>query len=91
MTNPRLEVASTITTDRKARPRPERQPVDVLNLPDALLTIRTVCSVIGMSESSLRRAVRAGDFPQPIRRGTRCTRFISAHVSAWLRAQQVQS
>jgi len=68
----------------------EPQPLSVLQIPDAQLTIRTVCAVTAMSESSLRRAIKAGTFPQPVRRGPRCTRFIAADVSAWLRAQRVQ-
>lgn len=70
------------------KPRAELQPLAVLQLPDALLTTRTVCAVSSLSESSIRRGVAAGTFPAPVKRGKRCTRWVSRDVTAWLRAQR---
>lgn len=64
------------------------QPLDVLQIEDALLTIETVCAVTAQSPSSVCRGVAARTFPAPIKRGIRCTRWVSADVSAWLKSQR---
>ena len=73
--------------------RPQRlstQPLHALQIADALLKIKTVTAVAGLSESSIRRKVAAGDFPQPIKDGTRCTRWIAGDVTTWLKARASQ-
>jgi prophage regulatory protein len=67
--------------------RPSSQPLQAAQLSDALLRIQTVCAVTGLSASSVYRKVADRTFPSPIRLGARCTRFRSADVSAWVRAQ----
>ena len=79
------------TLSRSIRPRAQAQPLHVLQLADALLTIRTVCAVAGLSESSIRRGVTAGTFPAPVKRGKRCSRFIASDISDWLRAHRAQT
>lgn len=64
-----------------------RQPLSALAVEGALLKIDTVCAVVGMSPSSLRRAVAAHTFPEPLRIGTRCTRWRSDDVRRWLASQ----
>ena len=76
------------TSNRTGRREPT-QPVNVLQLDDALLKIQTVCAVTGLSASTIRRGVVDGSFPKPVKRGTRCTRWVSRDVSAWLKAQKV--
>ncbi len=67
--------------------RTAAQSVNALLCADALLKIQTVIEVTGLSESSIRRKVRVGEFPKPIKDGTRCTRWVAGSVSNWLRAK----
>ena len=59
-----------------------------LSAPDladlALLPRREVLKLTGRSASSIHELVRAGRFPQPLRDGTRCTRWQAGKVRAWL-------
>jgi prophage regulatory protein len=70
-----------------ARRAPSLQPLHAAQLADALLRLPTVEAVVGLSKTTIYTLVARGDFPQPIRRGNRCTRWRSADVTAWLRAQ----
>lgn len=63
------------------------QPIAAAELPDALLTIKIVGAVTGLSASSIYRKTATGDFPQPVRLGSRCTRWPAGAVKAWVRAQ----
>lgn len=65
------------------------QSLEAASLPDALLKIQTVGTVTGLSASSLYRKTAAGEFPEPVRLGARCTRWRAADVRAWLAAQVV--
>jgi prophage regulatory protein len=51
------------------------------------LRISTVESVTGLSKSTIYSKLANNEFPQPIRLGTRCTRFRASDVTAWLAAQ----
>ena len=77
--------------DGKRRPRRAHQiavqTLDSLKIPEALLRIRTVVAVTGLSESSIRRKVAAGQFPAPVKDGLRCTRWVAQSVTNWLRKQ----
>lgn len=63
------------------------QPLEAASLPDALLKIQTVATVTALSASSIFRKTAAGEFPEPVRLGQRCTRWRAADVRAWLAAQ----
>lgn len=63
------------------------QPLEAVQVEGALLKIDTVRAITGMSESSIRRAMAAGDFPAPIKRGPRCTRWPADALRTWLAAQ----
>ena len=65
------------------------QPLEAASLPDALLKIQTVTAITGLSPSTIFRKLAADppQFPEPVRLGTRCTRWKSASVRAWLAAQ----
>ena len=63
-----------------------QQPLDAATIPDALLKVGTVAAVTGLSSSSIFRKVAAGEFPQPVRLGKRCTRWRAGLVTAWLAA-----
>jgi prophage regulatory protein len=62
-----------------------KQPVTAALIPEARLRIQTVTQLTGWSASTIRRKMAAGDFPQPVRDGKRCTRWVAADVIARLR------
>lgn len=63
------------------------QPVAAAECDDALLQFHTVTALVGLGRSTIYRLVAEGQFPQPIKRGLRCTRFRAGDVTAWLKAQ----
>lgn len=79
----------TIPTINRQK-RPPLQTVQSLHIPEALLKIQTVIEVTGLSESSIRRKVAAGEFPAPVKDGLRCTRWVAGKVSNWLKAKGAQ-
>jgi len=70
--------------------RAPTQTIDSLRIPEALLKIQVVTAVTGRSESTIRRMVAEGKFPQPVKDGTRCTRWVAGQVSNWLKAKGAQ-
>lgn len=72
------------TTRRRSAPP---QTLQAVHIPEALLKVQTVVSLTGLSESTIRRRVEEGKFPAPVKDGTRCTRWVAANVSNWLRAR----
>jgi prophage regulatory protein len=70
--------------DRR-RNRAPAQSLHAVQIPDALLKIQTVVAVTGTSESSIRRGMAEGTFPQPIKDGLRCTRWVAGDITQWLR------
>lgn len=70
------------------RPRaPAKQPLHVAQVADALLRLSTVLALTALSKTTVYALLARREFPQPIRRGNRCTRWRSADVTAWLQAQ----
>ncbi|MBV8500765.1 MAG: AlpA family phage regulatory protein [Paucibacter sp.] len=63
------------------------QPIEAARVPEALLTIRTVQALVGLSPTTINRKVAAGEFVKPIRLSSRCTRWRAGEVTAWLAAQ----
>lgn len=63
------------------------QPLSVLQVDDAQLRLATVVAVTGLSPATIYRKVRAGEFPAPVRRGTRCSRWPAGKVRQWLTAK----
>jgi len=62
------------------------QPLDVLEVDDALLKQQTVSNICGMSRSTLytKMSEVPPTFPQPIRLGKRCTRWRAGDIKAYL-------
>ena len=58
------------TTEKKPR-----QSVKSLYIPEALLIMAVVKELTGMSEPTIRRRVKAGTFPAPVRLSARCIRW----------------
>jgi prophage regulatory protein len=64
------------------------QPLDALQLPDALLQIQVVVRATGLSVTTIYRKVAAGELAI-VKMGKRCTRFRAADVRAFIHAQGV--
>ena len=62
--------ADTTTTEKK-----HRQSVKSLYIPEALLIMAVVKELTGLSEPTIRRRVKAGTFPAPVRLSARCIRW----------------
>lgn len=62
------------------------QPIESATNPAALLRLSTVQALTGLSRSTIYTRIRAKTFPEPIKLGTRCTRFRAGDVTAWLEA-----
>jgi predicted DNA-binding transcriptional regulator AlpA len=60
-----------------------RQPLEVLQLPAALLRLETLAAASGLSLSSLYRRAAAGELPL-VRLGSRCTRVRSSDARAFI-------
>lgn len=74
----------TAPANRRA---PIPQPLLAAQIADALLRLPTVQALVGLSKTTIYALAAKGEFPQPIRRGNRCTRWRSGDVTAWLQAQ----
>lgn len=68
-------------------PRALRQPLDLINVPGALLRLELVEVLVGLKHSAIYKHIQAGSFPEPVRRGARCTRWTSCSIRAYLAAQ----
>ena len=83
-------MSEVIQTETGPVSKPRKLPQQSLHasqIDDALLRLRTVQALVGLSKTSIYMLVSRQQFPQPIRRGTRCTRWRSADITAWLQAQ----
>lgn len=67
--------------------RREVEPRNALAVPDALLRIKAVEELIGMSRATIYRMVQSGRFCRPIRLNARCVRWRAGDVQAWLQSQ----
>jgi prophage regulatory protein len=65
----------------------KQQPLHAAQIAEALLKLATVEALTGLSRSTIYARLSRNEFPQPIRLGTRCTRFRAGDVQAWLAAQ----
>jgi len=74
-----------LSTFKAARP----QKGHVMDLTDKYLTRKQVCETLGISTSTLRRMVDAGDFPQPIQISERRQLFRDIDVFDWLQERDL--
>ena len=81
------QMPATVPTRPDTKRAPSLQPLHAAQIADALLRLPTVVALTALSKTSLYGMVSRNEFPQPIRRGNRCTRWRSADVTAWLQAQ----
>jgi len=66
----------TETANRRHNRHPA-QSLHALQIAEALL----------LKIQTIRRRVAEGKFPQPVKDGARCTRWVAGDVANWLRAQ----
>ena len=69
---------------RPPRPQLKREGV----LMSELLTYREVAAQTGLHRSTIHRAVRAGRFPAPIRKGARTVAFLASEVRNWIASRE---
>lgn len=75
----------TANTNTEKKPR---QSVKSLHIPEALLIMSVVKELTGLSEPTIRRRVKDGTFPAPVRLSARCVRWKAETLQNWLKAQQ---
>jgi prophage regulatory protein len=83
----RREAMMPVTVPTQPKRTTAAQPLNAAQFADALLRLPTVQALTGLSKTTIYTLVARRDFPEPIRRGNRCTRWRSADVTAWLQAQ----
>lgn len=88
---------STARTHRVEPGKPGRghainpQPLHAVQIPEALLTLKTASAVAGISQTTIYRKVAADPtFPKLIKIGRRCTRIRAGDLTAWLTSQAVE-
>lgn len=64
-----------------------QQPLHAAQVAEALLRLRTVEAITGLSRSTIYAKLKAREFVEPVRLGARCTRWRAGDVQAWLAAQ----
>lgn len=84
--NESFELASPTRPARRLRDT-KPQALQAALVSDALLRIGVVEQLTGLGETTIRRKMATADFPQPIKNGTRCTRWRAGDVTTWLREQ----
>jgi prophage regulatory protein len=72
------QIESQRTTSRA------QQPIESAAHPAALLRLSTVQAITGLGRSSIYARVKAQTFPEPLRQGTRCSRWRASDVNRWL-------
>ena len=81
------EVTQTETEPVKKHRNRAQQPLHAVQVAEALLRLRTVEAITGLSRSTIYAKLKARQFVEPVRLGARCTRWRAGDVQAWLAAQ----
>ena len=84
-----IATESAQVANRAAR-RKVPQPIEAINYADAHLRLNVVLSLVGMSRSAWYRLMGTKAAPQPLRFGTRCSRWIAADITRFLAERTVQ-
>lgn len=77
---------AAVSAESKPRKR-SHQPLHAAQVAEALLRLRTVEAITGLSRSTIYAKLKAREFVEPVRLGARCTRWRAGDVQAWLAAQ----
>lgn len=51
---------------------------------DRLLTMREVEQAVGLSRSAIYDRIAAGRFPQPVKIGSKSSRWVSSDIQSWI-------
>ncbi len=82
---------SSLTTygpSKRKRGSVNPQPLSTVQVPDALLKLKTASQIAGISEATIyRKAASDSSFPKLVKIGRRCTRIRAGDLTAWLAAQ----
>ena len=65
----------------------EAQPLGILDVPSALLNIRTVETATDLCKTTVYAMIREKSFPAPLKLSKRCSRWRSSDVRGWLDAR----
>jgi prophage regulatory protein len=65
----------------------KNEPAQPVTQGDALLSFRKVAATVDLSRSTVYAMMAAGRFPRPVKLSTRCVRWRSSDVSAWVAKQ----
>lgn len=77
-----MEVIEDKPRSRAMRP----QPLEIINVPGARLNIRTVEILVSRSKSWIMKAIKAGEFPSPVRASATTSDYLSDDIRAYLQA-----
>lgn len=73
---------------KTTKPRPtKREPLPQAHEDIALVEMRDLRAITRMGSSWIHERVKAGDFPAPVIKGPRCTRWRLSDVRAWVNAR----
>lgn len=72
------------STTEKPRRTMRPQPLEIVNVPGALLNRATVEVVCGRQKSTINRDIKAKKFPPPHRQSSRASHWLSDHIRAWI-------
>lgn len=77
----------TSTSDGRAVAVATKQPFALPETGEAMLTVKEVSAALGIGPTSVWKRVKCDPaFPQPVRYGTRCTRFRLSALRAYVAA-----
>lgn len=54
----------------------------------SFLRLEEVCKEVGLGVSYIYKLVRQGDFPQPVKIGSKATRWVQSEVIDWMEARK---
>ena len=55
-----------------------------MQISQKLLSLKQVIAMVGLTKSTIYRLMDAGDFPRPLKLGSRCVRWLVDDVNAWI-------
>jgi len=55
-----------------------------MEISQKLLSLKQVIALVGLAKSTIYRLMEAGDFPRPLKLGSRCVRWLVDDVNAWI-------
>jgi len=81
-------VLRAVAASHVPRPEPARSAPERPEAPEALLKLEAVARLVTLNERTIRRAIKAGTFPAPLRFGESALRFRREDVEAWIEGRE---